>query len=629
MKKKKFAATAVALAMAAVTAFSVGGNYVYADANSNADIAIQAEAASESVVLPVSVASDAWNYYEYGTWKVLNIKVNDTMYPLSKDGAVNVTFHYGDEIKIYAGDSYELWEGTINISSGKVTVKSQNNKYNGYTTGTTQWGCDLVYSDGALIFNKTKNYSGGGAIISVAEQVYYKYDLTAKTENGTPIEGIAIKDNSIFGYSYGSNIRCSIVDSNYAWGNGNSYSFLCKTIDGKAVWVLDTTRITDSNGYMDMYLPDECISGDYYKKVYMGGNISYAFSAGHTEAYLGNGLVDVTINNEHYTTTKSLGLEASFGVIRTDEVLGDYYYASKLSPSESDCVTLQDETGKDIATVTMGLKETDDMHLIGRDGYTYKATGLEPTADIKMADGVTDWTVSVTTDDNDNTFHINAVKKNSESNENGNTTNNESASDKYIADLSKADSQTVSADTFATILAKNAAKNVVIKSNNDVTFTFAKGTMASVDGKTEYDFSTSINNTYADTMPSYITKDNFVSQINFNYSGKLPATANIRFYAGTEYAGQTLYYSLMNADNTFSEVQTAVVDADGYMTVKQDHCSSYVVTNAEPKLTGQDNTVEDNTTGPQTGDAAPVAMYVMLAVAAMGIIVYIKRRRAA
>ena len=40
--------------------------------------------------------------------------------------------------------------------------------------------------------------------------------------------------------------------------------------------------------------------------------------------------------------------------------------------------------------------------------------------------------------------------------------------------------------------------------------------MASVDGKTEYDFSTSIVNAYADTMPSYITKDNFVSQINFN-----------------------------------------------------------------------------------------------------------------
>ena len=643
MRKKKFKATAVALAMAAVTAFSVGGNYVYADANSNADIAIQAEAVSESVVLPVSVASEAWIYSdgsrEFGTWKALNIKVNDTMYPLSKDGAVNVAFSNGDEIKIYSGDSYELWEGTISISGDEVKVTSQNDKYaSSGCTGTTTWGCNLVYSDGALTLSKTKNGGmGGGGVASFTDYVYYNYDLTAKTEGGTPIEGIGIKDNSIFDYSYGSNLRYSIVDSNCAWGNGNFYSLKFETIDEIGVWVLDTTRITDQNGYTDMYLPDECVNAGYSHKIHMGGNISGTF--GHRRAYIGNGLVDVTINNEYYTNTAALGLKAAFGTAGTDEVLGDYYYASKMSGFKSDSVTLQDEAGKDIATVTMGLKETDDMHLIGEDGYSYKATGLEPTADIKMADGVTDWTVSVTTEDN--TFHINAVKKDSESNENGNTTNNESASDKYIADLSKADSQTVSADTFAAILAENATKDVVIKSNNDVTFTFAKGTMASVDGKTEYDFSTSIVNAYADTMPSYITKDNFVSQINFNYSGKLPATADIRFYVGTEYAGQTLYYSLMNVDNTFAEVQAVTVDAAGYMTVKQDHCSSYVVTNAEPKLAGKDdNNANSNTTkvsdqksasvtSPKTGDTAPVVLYVMIAVAALGVIVCAKERKMA
>lgn len=113
-----------------------------------------------------------------------------------------------------------------------------------------------------------------------------------------------------------------------------------------------------------------------------------------------------------------------------------------------------------------------------------------------MADGVTDWTVSVTSDDNnnvDNTLHINAVKSGTAV-----------SSDSYTVDLG--DSQIVSADTFATILAENATKDVIIKSNNNVTFTFAKGTMASVDGKTEYDFSTSINSVYADTMPSYITR---------------------------------------------------------------------------------------------------------------------------
>lgn len=225
----------------------------------------------------------------------------------------------------------------------------------------------------------------------------------------------------------------------------------------------------------------------------------------------------------------------------------------------------------------------------------------------------------------------------------------------YTVDLGN--SLTVSNDTFNAILAENATKDVVIKSNNDVTFTFAKGTMASVDGKTEYDFSTSIVNAYADTMPSYITKDNFVSQINFNYSGKLPATADIRFYVGTQYAGQTLYYSLMNADNTFAEVQSVTVDAAGYMTVKQDHCSNYVVTNAEPKLASKDDTKTDNnttvdnnsgngstsnngnttvadaakttTTSPKTGDATPIALYVMLVVVAAGTIVFAKKRKMA
>ena len=246
--------------------------------------------------------------------------------------------------------------------------------------------------------------------------------------------------------------------------------------------------------------------------------------------------------------------------------------------------------------------------------------------------------------------------------------------DNYTVDLGS--SQTISAETFAAILAENATKDVIIKSNNDVTFTFAKGTMTSVDGKTEYDFSTTINSAYADTMPSYITKDNFVSQINFNYSGKLPGTANIRFYAGTEYAGQTLYYSLMNADNTFAEVQAVVVDADGYMTVKQDHCSSYVVTKTEPKLPSNDDTKTDDgnnsnnggssdngntsnngnasasdnntssgnttvatdnnassanttATSPKTGDMTPIAIYVVIAVAAIGVIVFVKRCKTA
>lgn len=662
MRKKKFAATAVALAMAAVTVFSVGGSPAYA--NENVDIAIQTETASESVVLPVSVASEAWIYSdgsrEFGTWKALNIKVNDTMYPLSKDGAVNVTFSNGDEIKIYSGDSYELWEGTISISGDEVNVTSQNNFYSGYT-GTTRWGCNLVYSDGTLTLSKTKNYTNGGGIAFGGTQVSYMYDLTAKGQDGTPIEGVSVvqDETQVGDFSW---LRAFVwygyIKEHSEWGNGNSFDVIEGESDNP--WSFKSVVVTDQNGYADMYLPAQCKYGDYegdYPNVYVGGSANAVLSAqGSRNAYISNGLVDVTIDDEYYTNTKTLGIEPTFGALGTDydKILGDYYDAKKLSKKSSNTVTLKDTTGNDIAVVTMGIKETADIHLLGKDGETYKVTGLEPVVDIKMADGVTDWTVSVTSDDNnnaDNTLHINAVKSGTAV-----------SSDSYTVDLG--DSQTISADTFASILAENATKDVIIKSNNNVTFTFAKGTMASVDGKTEYDFSTSIVNAYADTMPSYITKDNFVSQINYNYSGKLPATANIRFYAGTEYAGQTLYYSLMNADNTFAEVQAVVVDADGYMTVKQDHCSSYVVTKTEPKLPSNDDTKTDNgntsnngntstsdnntssgnttvstdknassanttATSPKTGDMTPIAIYVVMAFAAMGVIVFVKRRKTA
>ena len=132
----------------------------------------------------------------------------------------------------------------------------------------------------------------------------------------------------------------------------------------------------------------------------------------------------------------------------------------------------------------------------------------------------------------------------------------------------------------------------------------------------------------------------------------------------------------MNANNTFAEGQAVVVDADGYMTVKQDQCSNYVVTKTEPKLPSNNDTKTDDgnnsnnggssdngntsnngnasasdnntssgnttvstdknassanttATSPKTGDMTPIAIYIVMAVAAMGVIVFIKRRKTA
>lgn len=374
------------------------------------------------MTLPVSVASEAWIYSdgsrEFGTWKALNIKVNDTMYPLSKDGAVKVAFNNGDEIKIYSGDSYELWEGIISISGDEINVTSQNNKYtyDGHT-GTTRWGCNLVYSDGSLILTKTQNHNGGGAVASIPEKIFYDYDLTAKTDAGVPIEGVSVVDEGSYGsrYNWDEMIWSGYIQKNNTWGNGNSIDL--EDAEGGRYFI-NSKRVTNKNGVIDMYLPEEVKHSNtgFDEDIYIGGDIYAELSkVGEKRVLVNNGLVDVTINDEYYASVTSIGLNATFNTIDTDEILGDYYYYSDelTDITSNNSVTLKDTFGNDIAVVTMGVKETEKQHLIGKENGNYKATGLEPVVDIKMADGVTDWTVSITSDDNnnvDNTLHINAVK---------------------------------------------------------------------------------------------------------------------------------------------------------------------------------------------------------------------------
>ena len=148
-------------------------------------------------------------------------------------------------------------------------------------------------------------------------------------------------------------------------------------------------------------------------------------------------------------------------------------------------------------------------------------------------------------------------------------------------------------------------------------------------------------------MPSYVTKDNFVSQVKFNYSGQLPATASIRIPVGTQYAGTTLYYSLMKADGTFAGTQAVVVDEEGYMTVKQNHCSEYVITKEAPALIndkeastsedkeatvndqGTDASLSELTETPATSDGYSVYVYMSCIIMALaGAVIYRTAKRA-
>lgn len=190
--------------------------------------------------------------------------------------------------------------------------------------------------------------------------------------------------------------------------------------------------------------------------------------------------------------------------------------------------------------------------------------------------------------------------------------------DSYEVKLSS-DNTSVSAEKFNAILTENATKDVVIKNADGVTFTFAKGTMKAVDGKTEYDFGTSVIADYskATELSTEVTKDNFVLQIDYNYSGQLPAKASITFNVGSELAGKTLYYYLYNTDKTYKIVQSVVVADDGSVTVKQDHCSTYVLTSAELNVNK----------APAAGDSTNYGMFIILAVISLGTVVLVSRKR--
>lgn len=203
-----------------------------------------------------------------------------------------------------------------------------------------------------------------------------------------------------------------------------------------------------------------------------------------------------------------------------------------------------------------------------------------------------------------------------------------SADDNTIVDVSDGNT-TIKADEIKKLIEDNKANDVVIKSNNDVTFTFAKGTMSEVSQVEIYDFSTAITSDIkeAGDMPEDVTEDIFVSKIVYNYSGTLPARASIRLNVGKSYAGQTLYYSQLLDDGTIISMMSAIVDNDGYMTVEQDHCSTYLITRQQ--LTGNstenvteaaDNKVET----PQTGDNSNVALWLTLCIIlSCGITLYI------
>ncbi len=176
----------------------------------------------------------------------------------------------------------------------------------------------------------------------------------------------------------------------------------------------------------------------------------------------------------------------------------------------------------------------------------------------------------------------------------------------------------LSTEQLALLLASNANKPVVI-TGNGYTITFAKGAMTPWETELNLGVQFNAGSSYAAIRTA--TGSKFVLMLEFKHDGPLPGEMQISIYVGKKYAGETVEYLYYDPEVCKLQCeQTAVVDANGYITVTQDHCSSYGVSRVKPDGV------------PKTGDASPVfLLWALVGVSATGLLVMlllsIRRRK--
>lgn len=533
------------------------------------------------------------NYKSSTTVIVTNMMGDDFKINLVGDNEIGSIGSYGD-----------AWGGSINISgNGSLVINAD--KSDDYGIAFFAEGTNSVLSV-ADTCNVTI-YSGSKAV------VYTSDNLTNKPikDNGT------LKENVTYNVSHPLEISrlcaryyeydpytTNIVYKNET-DNTSLYYIKELTYIEPAKVTYTLYKLTTKKAMGDVYYADKV--GEYdnipagYTKTTLDNLISYYESdsgSGGTSQVIIN-----TATNEKYVSAYVYENKTSYyRICKLLEKLG-------VDERSNDELWLIDYDNP-VATYNP-VVGSDNLP----DGYKYDGTEIEGLYNVEcVADKLT--------------FTAKSSSDNTTDNSKGDTTNNpsdnttdekpstpESSTTNTVVDVSDG-STTIKADEIRKIIEDNKVNDVVIKSNNDVTFTFAKGTMSEVSQVAIYDFSTAITSDIkeAGDMPADVTEDIFVSKIVYNYSGVLPATASIKLNVGKAYAGQTLYYSQLLDDGTIISMMSAVVDNDGYMTVEQDHCSTYLITKQQITSSSSDislpgtsvenvteaagNTVET----PQTGD---------------------------
>lgn len=533
------------------------------------------------------------NYKSSTTVIVTNMMGDDFKINLVGDNEIGSISSYGD-----------AWGGSINISgNGSLVINAD--KSDDYGIAFFAEGTNSVLSV-ADTCNVTI-YSGSKAV------VYTSDNLTNKPikDNGT------LKENVTYNVSHP--LEISRLCARYYEYDPYTTNIVYKneTDNTSLYYIKELTYIEPAKVTYTLYkLTTKKAMGDVYyaDKVGEYDNIP----AGYTKTTLDNPI-------SYYESDSGSGgtSQVIINTATNEKYVSAYVYENKTSYYRI-CKLLEKLGVDERSNDELWLIDYDNPvatynPVVGSDnlpdGYKYDGTEIEGLYNVEcVADRLT--------------FTAKSSSDNTTYNSKGDTTNNpsdnttdekpstpESSTTNTVVDVSDG-STTIKADEIRKIIEDNKVNDVVIKSNNDVTFTFAKGTMSEVSQVAIYDFSTAITSDIkeAGDMPADVTEDIFVSKIVYNYSGVLPATASIKLNVGKAYAGQTLYYSQLLDDGTIISMMSAVVDNDGYMTVEQDHCSTYLITKQQITSSSSDislpdipvenvteaagNTVET----PQTGD---------------------------
>ena len=389
--------------------------------------------------------------------------------------------------------------------------------------------------------------------------------------------------------------------TNVVYTNGDSsyYTLTYSLNENDEITAYNLYQLTKKEALGDIYYAVKIGSYDTmpegYTQTVLDTDISYY------DAEWGSGgtsnLVINTATNEKYAMVYDYDSETGSSVYRIC-ALRDFLGMDKQGRDEVWLVDYDNPVSV-IPAASMGQDEQLP------DGFKYDGEEQENVFNIEVSADKLTFTAKTSSDDSENPSTPSVPDTG-----NDNTTIKDT-----VIDVSDGKSA-IQADTMKNLIADNQKNDVVIKTNNDITFTFAKGTMTETAGVGAYDFSTAVTSDIkeAGTLPEEVTENIFVSKIVYNYSGQLPATASIRLNVGNAYAGETLYYSRLLEDGTIINMMSAVVDKDGYMTVEQNHCSTYLITKqqlnagstnvARNDTDNSKNTAADNTTAGADNTAA-------------------------